>query len=169
MASLESFSDLKKAQVQAFDDSKTGVKGILDSGITKIPSIFHVNLEQSTQNSPTDESSFTNIPIIDLQHIKRVELVDQIKNASKNWGFFQVINHGIPLHVLDEMINGISRFHEQDAEAKKPFYSRDKDKKVRYFSNGKLFRDMAANWRDTIAFAANPDLPNPEEIPAICR
>lgn len=169
MASLESFSDLKKAQVQAFDDSKTGVKGILDSGITKIPSIFHVNLEKSTQNSPTDESNFTTIPIIDLQHIKRVELVDQIKNASKNWGFFQVINHGIPLHVLDEMINGICRFHEQDAEAKKPFYSRDKDKKVRYFSNGKLFRDMAANWRDTIAFATNPDLPNPEEIPIVCR
>jgi len=169
MASLESFSDLKKAQVQAFDDSKTGVKGVLDSGITKIPSIFHVNLEKSTQNSPTDESSFTTIPIIDLQHIKRVELVDQIKNASKKWGFFQVINHGIPLHVLDEMINGICRFHEQDAEAKKPFYSRDKDKKVRYFSNGKLFRDMAANWRDTIAFAANPDLPNPEEMPIVCR
>ncbi|WJX71391.1 hypothetical protein P8452_55389 [Trifolium repens] len=28
---------------------------------------------------------------------------------------------------------------------------------------------MAANWRDTVSFAANPDLPNQEELPAVCR
>ncbi|KAK7380261.1 hypothetical protein VNO78_32768 [Psophocarpus tetragonolobus] len=167
---LEAVND-RKAEVQAFDDSKTGVKGVLDSGVTKVPSMFHVKLDR-THTSSTD-SNLT-IPIIDLQHINKnstqhVEVVDQIRTASQKWGFFQVINHGIPVEVLDEMISGIRRFHEQDAAARKPFYSRDTSKKVRYFSNGKLFRDMAATWRDTIAFALNPDPPNPEEIPAVCR
>ncbi|KAL2334634.1 hypothetical protein Fmac_015847 [Flemingia macrophylla] len=80
-----------------------------------------------------------------------------------------MINHGIPVEVLDEMISGIRRFHEQDAEARKPFYSRDSSKKVRYFSNGKLFRDMAGTWRDTLAFSVNPDPPNPQEMPTVCR
>ncbi|KAJ1433748.1 Oxoglutarate/iron-dependent dioxygenase [Sesbania bispinosa] len=168
---LEAVSDSRKAEVQAFDDSKAGVKGVLDSGVTKIPPMFHVKLDPF-ETSPSD-SNFS-IPIIDLQDInrssdRRVEVVDQIRNASHKWGFFQVINHGIPVDVLDEMINGIRRFHEQDADARKPFYSRDNNKKVRYFSNGKLFRDMGANWRDTIAFVANPDPPNPEDIPGVCR
>ncbi|CAJ1952665.1 unnamed protein product [Sphenostylis stenocarpa] len=159
----------RKAEVQAFDDSKTGVKGVVDSGVAKIPLMFHVKLD-SIHTPPTD-SNFT-IPIIDLHHsnsVQRVEVVDQIRSASQKWGFFQVINHDVAVEVLDEMISGIRRFHEQDAEAKKPFYSRDTSRKVRYFSNGRLFRDMAATWRDTIAFDVNPDPPNPQDMPAVCR
>ncbi|KAK7314982.1 hypothetical protein VNO77_33514 [Canavalia gladiata] len=162
----------RKAEVEAFEDSKSGVKGVLDSGVTRIPPMFHVKLLDPTDTSPT-HFNFT-IPIIDLQHINtnptwRAQVLHQIRSASQKWGFFQVINHDIPVEVLDEMINGIRRFHEQDAEAKKPFYSRDNSKRVRYFSNGKLFRDMAATWRDTIAFVANPHPPNPHEMPSVCR
>jgi isopenicillin N synthase-like dioxygenase len=142
--------------------------------MTKIPHMFHspkLNLN-STQES--DSSSKFSVPIIDLQDINtnpsiHVEVVDKIRSASKEWGFFQVINHGIPVSVLDEMIGGIRKFHEQEADERKPFYSRDTSKKVRYFSNGSLFRDPAANWRDSLAFFVSPDPPEPEEIPHVCR
>lgn len=52
MASSEAavtVSDSRKAEVQAFDDSKTGVKGVLDSGVTKIPPMFHVKLDPPTE------------------------------------------------------------------------------------------------------------------------
>ncbi|KAK7314981.1 hypothetical protein VNO77_33513 [Canavalia gladiata] len=163
----------RKAEVIAFDESKTGVKGVLDSGVTKIPPMFHVEVDPTATSS--SESGFSRIPIVDLGGIndknltRRFEAIEQIRSASQEWGFFQVVNHGIGVEVLDEMIGGIRRFHEQDGEERKAFYSRDNDKKVRYFSNGKLFRDMAANWRDTIAFVANPHPPNPHEMPALCR
>lgn len=161
----------RKAEVQAFEDSKLGVKGLLESGTctTKIPLMFHspkLNLNHTS-------SSFI-VPIIDLQDIHtntclHVEVVDKIRSACKEWGFFQVVNHGIEVSVLDEMISGICRFHEQEADARKVFYTRDKNKKVRYFSNGSLFQDPAANWRDSIAFFISPDPPSPEEIPHVCR
>ncbi|XP_061374537.1 1-aminocyclopropane-1-carboxylate oxidase homolog 1-like [Gastrolobium bilobum] len=163
----------RMAEVKAFDDSKVGVKGLLDSGVTKIPRMFYsVDKLDLTETSKSD-SKFT-VPIIDLQDIHKnsslhVEVLDKIRSACKEWGFFQVINHGISVHVLDEMINGIRRFHEQDAEVRKQFYSRDYKKKVRYFCNGSLFRDKAADWRDTIAFFVSPNPPNSEEIPAVCR
>ncbi|KAK7314983.1 hypothetical protein VNO77_33515 [Canavalia gladiata] len=165
----------KKAERKSFDETKLGVKGLLDSGVTKIPRMFYsAKLDDHTETSLGDSN--LSIPVIDLQHINKnsalhAQVIDNIRSACKEWGFFQVINHGIPIEILDEMICGIGRFHEQDAEMRKPFYSRESDKRVRYFSNGSLFRDLdqGVNWRDTIAFVANPDPPNPEEMPAVCR
>ncbi|XP_020206505.1 1-aminocyclopropane-1-carboxylate oxidase homolog 1 [Cajanus cajan] len=161
------------AEVKAFDETKLGVKGLLESGVTKMPRMFYsTKVEDHTQTSPCD--SKLRVPIIDLQDIDtnsslRVEALDKIRSACKEWGFFQVVNHGIGVEVLDEMICGIRRFHEQDGEVRKRFYCRDLNKKVRYFSNGTLFKDPAANWRDTISFFLTPDPPMPEEIPAVCR
>jgi len=162
----------RTAEVKAFDDTKLGVKGLLDSGITKIPRMFHH--ENLDINEISKGDSKLSVPIIDLQDIDtnsslRSEAVDKIRSACKKWGFFQVINHGIGVEVLHEMICGIRRFHEQDSEVRKTFYSRDSNKKVRYFSNVNPFRGKGANWRDTISLFLTPDPPNPEEIPIVCR
>jgi len=162
----------RTAEVKAFDDTKLGVKGILDSGVTKIPRMFHHGKLDMHEISKKD--SRLTIPIIDLQDIKinsslRAEVVDKIRSACQKWGFFQVINHGIGVEVLNEIIGEIRKIHEQDAEVRKTFYSRDSNKKVRYFSNVNPFRGKGANWRDTISFFLIPNPPNPKEIPIVCR
>ncbi|KAK4261827.1 hypothetical protein QN277_004773 [Acacia crassicarpa] len=173
---LEAASDSnydRKAEVKAFEESKTGVKGLLESGVTKIPRMFYSGELNLTEIRSEKESNFT-IPTVDLAgiHINRslrIEAVEKIGSASQKWGFFQVINHGIPSNVLDEMINGIRRFHEQDSEVRSQFYSRGNKKKVDYFSNGTLFSNNPANWRDTLAFFVAPNPAKPEDIPGICR
>ena len=162
----------RKTEVKAFDDSKTGVKGLLESGLEKIPRMFYTDKLNLTETSKSD-SKFT-IPIIDLKglhgdSVRHTEIVDQIRSACQKWGFFQVINHGIPTEVLDGMIKGIQRFHEQDAEVRKEFYGRDSGKKVRYFSNAHLLQSEEANWRDTLGWQTAPNPAKPEEIPAVFR
>ncbi|KAL7209986.1 hypothetical protein ACSBR1_031541 [Camellia fascicularis] len=67
------------------------------------------------------------------------------------------------------MIDGVREFNEQDLEAKKEFYTRDRNRKVRFNSNFDLYHAKAANWRDTLTISmAVPELV-PEELPSACR
>ncbi|XP_050216344.1 1-aminocyclopropane-1-carboxylate oxidase homolog 1-like [Mercurialis annua] len=162
----------RSSELKAFDDSKAGVKGLVDAGITKIPRIFHQPPHLLHNISHTDNNF--SFPTIDLQGLQnsadsRKEIVEKVRDASENWGFFQVVNHGIPIHVLEEMKNGVHRFHEQDTQVKKGYYTRDSTKKVDYVSNFYLYRSPAANWKDTLAIQMAPHPPKPEEIPQTCR
>ncbi|KAF9605612.1 hypothetical protein IFM89_017955 [Coptis chinensis] len=156
-------------EVKAFDDSKAGVKGLVDSGILKIPNFFIQPPYDHNQKKLDTNLTNLQIPVIDLQG-EHQQVVDGIKNASENWGFFQVVNHGVPITVMDEMIKGVRRFNEQDNEVKKEIYSRDLAKRVRFSSNFVLYQSKAANWRDTLTFLMfTPDPLDPVELPAVCR
>ncbi|XP_050224425.1 1-aminocyclopropane-1-carboxylate oxidase homolog 1-like [Mercurialis annua] len=166
----------RSIELKAFDDTKAGVKGLVDAGITKIPLIFHQppHALDYISHAPKNTGTEFDFPIIDLQNFEnsadsRKEIVEKVRNASESWGFFQVVNHGIPINVLEEMKDGVRRFYEQDIDLKKKYYTRDLTKKVVYNSNFDLYTAPAANWRDTIAIQMAPHLPQPEEIPEVCR
>lgn len=165
--------ETRKAELQAFDETKAGVKGLVDAGITEVPRIFRKlpdNLNQSN-DSNTDNLVF---PIIDLDGVKndprkREAVVESIRDASETWGFFQVINHGVAEVILGEMLGGVKKFFEQDSEVKKQWYTRDFSKTFKFLSNFDLYRSPVANWRDTFACNMAPNPPNPQELPEVCR
>ncbi|XP_006354507.1 1-aminocyclopropane-1-carboxylate oxidase homolog 1-like [Solanum tuberosum] len=161
-------------ELKAFDDTKAGVKGLVDSGIVEIPRIF-IRPPDELVEELTQGKSTLHCPVIDFSGIEvqdhRKKVVDEIREASEKWGFFQLINHGISSSVLEGMIDGIRKFHEQDAEVKKEYYSRDfTSRRVRYESNFDLYQSKAANWRDTLNISLlHSSHIEPEEIPAVCR
>jgi hypothetical protein len=165
----------RKSELKEFDESKVGVQGLIENGVTKVPQMFYCgNSNDLNDVSFSESNSKLNIPIINLTGIHddpvlRDEAVKKVLNACEKWGFFQVINHGIQIHVLDEMIKGICRFHQQDAEVRKEYYTRDLTKKVVYLSNFSLYQDQSAEWRDTLAFFCAPHPPKADELPPVCR
>ncbi|XP_047259845.1 deacetoxyvindoline 4-hydroxylase-like [Capsicum annuum] len=160
-------------EIKAFDDTKAGVKGLVDAGNVEIPRIFirppnecaELKMSKSTQQ----------IPVVDLSGIqvqdRRKQVVDEIREASVKWGFFQLINHGVPPSVLEGMVDGTRKLHEQDAELKKEYYSRDvMGKRVRYESNPLIYQTNTAQWRDTLNITrlTSGNIES-EELPTICR
>ncbi|XP_074305445.1 1-aminocyclopropane-1-carboxylate oxidase homolog 1-like [Silene latifolia] len=158
-------------QLRAFDETKAGVKGLVDAGVSTIPSIF-IHPNNDYPRSTTVEKIAT-IPTIDLSgienNLKRRDVVKMIQDALETWGFFQVVNHGISETILQEMLEGVRRFFEQDDEVKKCFYTRDVSRKFVYNSNFDLYSGPATNWRDSFSCFMAPYPPNPQELPACNR
>lgn len=171
----------RQKEVEQLEETKAGVKGLVDSGIAKLPTIFvrsHTNSAEGV-NQPQ-------VPVIDLSGLAdhdhdhdemmcenklRKEIVKELKEAAEKWGVFQIINHGVPLDVLDDMLEGGRRFHEQPQEVKKDLYSRDYSRKAIFYTNGKLAADIPLDWRDTFRCGdvQNPDHDHDEKIPQVCR
>lgn len=156
----------RKAELQAFDDTKAGVKGLVDSGVNILPRIFVNEDYMNDQKSFIDESKLTP-PVIDLA--AHTKIVEEIGRAAQEWGFFQIVNHGIPHATMERMLDGVRAFHEMDTELKRVYYTRDARKKFVYNSSFDLFQARYANWRDTITLLMAPNPPDPQELPHVCR
>lgn len=158
-----------------FDKSKVGVKGLVDAGLKKLPSIFvHESIKE--ENKSKKEPSKHQVPLIDLgvdgatqDPAKRAEIIRQLQDACEKWGFFQIVNHGIPDDVMAKMIEATKEFHEQDPEIKKQYYSRDTTRRVIFNSNFFLYNTSAATWKDTFLCKMAPVQPGWEELPEIFR
>ncbi|KAI3897720.1 hypothetical protein MKX03_005552 [Papaver bracteatum] len=166
-------------ELKAFDETKLGVKGLVDAGIKKIPKIFIAPTDDAdikkNLDSYSESSKEFSIPVIDLGDItkgdnrQRKMIIDQVISSCENYGFFQVVNHGVPKNLMDEMLEKVRMFHEQPAEARAALYARNHDKKSSYLSNFDLFQAPATNWRDTYYCRMAPVPPKPEEIPIFMR
>ncbi|VVA28735.1 Hypothetical predicted protein [Prunus dulcis] len=128
-------------ELKQFDETKAGVKGLVDAGVTKLPRMFRhppETLPSPNQNNGLDSN--LQVPVIDLKDVdicdRRKEIINDLRKAAEEWGFFQIVNHGIPIAVMDEVLKGVRGFHELPKEAKEEWYSRDFKKKVNFFSNG---------------------------------
>ncbi|KAK9942226.1 hypothetical protein M0R45_007902 [Rubus argutus] len=115
------------------------------------------------------------IPLIDLSPLnaadsisdpKAIEgLVREIGNACKDWGFFQVINHGVPLHKREKIETAARKFFAQPLEEKRKI-RRDEKFVVGYFDteHTKNVRD----WKEVFDFLVEeptlvPASPEPED------
>ncbi|CAN1796211.1 1-aminocyclopropane-1-carboxylate oxidase homolog 1 [Linum perenne] len=167
------------AELKAFDATKAGVKGLVDSGVTEVPRMFHAPphyVDPGLPFSPTDPDYI--LPTIDLAAVhlaavhdpaKRKQTVEEIRDASESWGFFQIVNHGVPEKIQEEMMARGHEFFEQDVEEKKKYMGADLTKKVVYSSNFDLYTSLSASWKDAIIYHMTPDPPQPEELPECFR
>ncbi|XP_047976450.1 jasmonate-induced oxygenase 2-like isoform X1 [Salvia hispanica] len=113
---------------------------------------------QAPEHRPKPESvQANNVPLIDLSPLAAQEpdpgalesLVAQIGQACKDWGFFQVINHGVALHLREKMELVSKQFFAMQKDEKKKV-ARDEVKPLGYYDteHTKNVRD----WKEVFDF-----------------
>ncbi|GFY84011.1 2-oxoglutarate (2OG) and Fe(II)-dependent oxygenase superfamily protein [Actinidia rufa] len=103
------------------------------------------------------------VPVIDLSLDDRYSTVQQIGEACETYGFFQVINHGVSVERVENMLQVAGEFFRLPVEEKMKLYSDDPSKTMRLSTSFNVKKEKVHNWRDYLRLHCYPlDLYVPE-------
>ncbi|KAI8532889.1 hypothetical protein RHMOL_Rhmol11G0252500 [Rhododendron molle] len=86
-------------------------------------------------------------------------LAEEVRDACKNWGFFQVINHGVPLEKREKLEMASRKFFAQSTEEKLKVRG-DEANPAGYYDS--LFTKNVRDWKEVLDLMVK----NPTVIPA---
>ncbi|XP_050385843.1 protein DOWNY MILDEW RESISTANCE 6 [Argentina anserina] len=129
---------------------------VLSSGIryTNLPESYV--RPESERPRLSEVSICENIPVIDLDFPDRAQTVQQISDACKYYGFFQVINHGVSMEAVEKMLRVANEFFELSVEEKMKLYSDDPSKTMRLSTSFNVKKETVHNWRDYLRLHCHP-------------
>ncbi|KAL6271461.1 hypothetical protein ACE6H2_028372 [Prunus campanulata] len=115
-------------------------------------------LPPGTRPGNVQVSIFENIPVIDFHQLgtDKAQLIKQITEAAKEFGFFQLINHGVPDNLLHNVMNVGKEFFELPSEDKASLYSEDARQSCRLYTSIDYVREQVHYWRDTLRHPCHP-------------
>ncbi|KAK6140116.1 hypothetical protein DH2020_026114 [Rehmannia glutinosa] len=140
-----------------------GVKHMYDNGIEHVPSKYILPAAErpnvnSEKNASPDELNL-NLPIIDfaeLQGPNRAQVLKSLAYACENYGFFQLVNHGIPEEIINNMVNVSKSFFEMPFSEREKYMSADMSSPVRYGTSFNQTNDGVFCWRDFLKLVCHP-------------
>ncbi|CAN0880544.1 Flavanone 3-dioxygenase 2 [Linum grandiflorum] len=102
------------------------------------------------------------IPVIDVgQHMDRARIVKSVLEASQEFGFFQLINHGIPDELMKEVMEVAVEFFELPREEKSRFCEGGGEDEVSRMScklatSLDYEKEQVHFWRDVLRLLCHP-------------
>ncbi|XP_062220757.1 2'-deoxymugineic-acid 2'-dioxygenase-like [Phragmites australis] len=96
------------------------------------------------------------IPVVDLGGDDHGKIVEQIIDAGREFGFFQVVNHGVADEVMREMMSSAEEFFMLPTEEKMVHYSTDSKKLPRFHSSVGNDQEKVLYWRDCLKLGCYP-------------
>ncbi|KAL4638932.1 hypothetical protein ACB092_03G181500 [Castanea dentata] len=78
--------------------------------------------------------SSASIPSIDLNNHDIDDLVSKISQACEKFGFFQIINHGVPKELSQRVLAVVTEFFQLPPEERAQFLTTDHSKRVKVFN-----------------------------------
>ncbi|XP_047333709.1 flavanone 3-dioxygenase 3-like [Impatiens glandulifera] len=138
--------------------SFTSAMSLTLKGLDHVPG--HYVLPLSHRPNHTSSETPLRLPIIDLSCLHQPSLrplvIDKVRTACKQLGFFQVVGHGIPPSVITEAIEAATDFFDMPIEEKMHLESSNVHNPVRYGTSMNHVKDKVYFWRDFIKHYSHP-------------
>ncbi|CAN6362752.1 unnamed protein product [Urochloa humidicola] len=107
---------------------------------------------------PGDGLGRLRLPVVDLARLRdpvhRAATIEAIDAACRDYGFFQVVNHGVEREVIAGLLGVARRFFELPLPRRARYMSPDVRAPVRYGTSFNQANDAVLFWRDFLKLAS---------------
>ncbi|KAF5740788.1 oxidoreductase family protein [Tripterygium wilfordii] len=148
-----------------------GVKGMVDIlGISEVPEQY---IQPPYERIDKENAHSHGLPPIDLSKLDgpdHDQVVNQIAAAAETLGFFQVVNHGVPVELLESLKAAAHEFFGQPPE-KKAVYLKGVSPSplVKYGTSFVPDKEKALEWKDYLSMAYTGDVEALQHWPNQCK
>ncbi|CAO2839456.1 unnamed protein product [Amaranthus hypochondriacus] len=137
-----------------------GVKHLHENGIDKVPNKYILPItERPNAGNESHLKENIKLPVIDfaeLQGPNRSQVLKALTKACEQYGFFQVVNHGISTDIIHRMTEVCKRFFELPFNERLKYMSTDMKAPVRYGTSFSQNKDGVYCWRDFLKLVCHP-------------
>lgn len=140
----------------------TSVKKLAESPcLTSIPSTY--TFTTHPQDQAVSEDQEDPIPVVDFSLLssgtpaQRSLVIEELGKACKDWGFFKVINHGVPQSLTDAVMEVMRGFFDLKEEEKREFEGKDLLDPIRCGTSFNTSLDKVLFWRDFLRVVVHPN------------
>ncbi|CAN4121469.1 unnamed protein product [Withania somnifera] len=141
------------------EDSHKGVKYLHESGIQSVPKKYIFPILERPNLYTISKGPNLKLPIIDFAQLhgpNRAQVLDSLSYACENYGFFQLVNHGIPEEVVRSMVDIGGRFFDLPLVEREKYMTTDMTTPVRYGTSFNQTKDGVFCWRDFLKLVCDP-------------
>ncbi|KAI4323186.1 hypothetical protein L6164_022813 [Bauhinia variegata] len=135
-----------------------GVKGMVDSGLKDVPERY---IQPPQERINKLDSRPHEVPPIDMSKLngpQHGQVVGDIVRAAETLGFFQVVNHGVPVELLESLKDAAHTFFSQLPEKKAAYRKRvSPSHNVKYGTSFVPEKEKALEWKDYISMVYESD------------
>ncbi|KAK6257037.1 hypothetical protein QUC31_000496 [Theobroma cacao] len=143
------------------------VKQLVESGcLTSVPPKY---VFKNTESDDCMVTELEAIPTIDFSLLtsgnpdERSEVINELRNACQEWGFFMVINHGVPETLRKEMIRATKDFFDLAGEEKQQYTGKKLFDPIRCGTSFNPKVDKVLLWRDYLKAHVHPHFSAPNK------
>uniref|UniRef100_A0A0A9F4X6 Fe2OG dioxygenase domain-containing protein n=1 Tax=Arundo donax TaxID=35708 RepID=A0A0A9F4X6_ARUDO len=142
-----------------------GVRHLSDSGITRLPDTYILPASDRPGagvpcTTEDDTGGRVKLPVVDLSRLRdpaeRAAVLETLDAACRDYGFFQVVNHGVDGEVIGGTLDVAARFFELPFAERARYMSPDVRATVRYGTSFNQANDAVLCWRDFLKLVCQP-------------
>ncbi|KAK0594761.1 hypothetical protein LWI29_000304 [Acer saccharum] len=147
-----------------------GVKGMADLGLSKVPARY---IQQQKERIDKKNARMCMLPAIDLLKLEGDEhdrVVEEITRAAETLGFFQVVNHSVPVKLLEKLKDAVNLFFGQAPEEKAVYRKGlSPSPLVQYGTSFAPEKEKALEWKDYVSMIYTNDAEALQHWPKECK